>query len=291
MIKGLRTKKDFETMFPLHELDGIGDRWLTRWRSSQALRYIKYLDLLARYLIPSSKKRYLDIGCAQSTFIVKINDRFPNFSLVGTDISDNVIEWNKKQYPENEYYQSSLPQVDFLPNSFDVVSALEVIYYLEPILQIEAFKNIAKVLCPKGLFLLSGVLDGGKQYWDDAWICNNISCFFNIIAVEYHYAHLYSNIERPLLSLSRRLQNIITKKGHKNSDKYTRMSTFGNLRYSLYNYCQHNEVIKKLLSLNLKVLHWVLSWNWLPVICFQMNKLVYPEKGKSRIIILARKKD
>lgn len=55
-----------------------------------------------------SSERTLDLGCGLATLKTKFTD------YVGVDVSEFVIERNKKKYPDTEFYHSSLDNLGFL---------------------------------------------------------------------------------------------------------------------------------------------------------------------------------
>jgi len=293
MVKGLKTKEDFENMFPPDELDEIGDRWLIRWRGSQKLRYRICLNILRQALANSNKVlRVLDIGCGQSDFLLRLREMYPGHEYHGTDISENVVAWNRRNYPFIKYQQIALPEIGFRPSTFDLICALEVLYYLEVPQQKVALGNIVEALKPGGYLLLSGPLDGGKQYYAEDRIIQAVGRVMSIERVEYNYARLYTYLEMfPLraLSLLRRIGELLSLPNADFEQWAARRRGWiiGTVRIA------RQRGTKRVVSLVTAALIWllktVLGWEWLPRLCFVLTKIALGNAGRTQIIILARK--
>lgn len=204
-VPGLNKQADFESMFDPQSLDQTGDRWGHRWRGSQHFR----LDLTLSVILPllkrpaadpvitdnSSTPEWLDVGCGLSEFLNRVQQVAPFFERFGTDISANAVRWNQAQFPDNHYQQSALPESGFPGKQFDVISALEVLYYLPTTEQQSALDTLFARLRPGGLLLISGGLDQGQRYWREDWIIDAVQRRGHILAREYHYAKLFSRLE------------------------------------------------------------------------------------------------
>lgn len=292
MVKGLVTKQDFENMFPPDELDEMGDRWLIRLRGSQVLRYSISLKILQEAIVATSGLKFLDIGCGQSYFLLKIRELFPGCKYYGVDISENVTRWNKNKYPFIEYKCSALPEVGYPPGSFDIICALEVLYYLDEGNRCTALRNIAEALKPNGLLLVSGVLDGGRQYFAEDRILQAVRELLSIERIEYNYARLYTILEKYLLEtfwLLRKTGELLTLPDVNFEQWIVERNTW-KTRAALF---ARRKVIRQVIRLAINTLVWllkkVLGWEWLPRLCFVLTKRTMGNKGKSHIIILARK--
>ncbi len=289
---GLLTKEHFEGMFKTVDLDEFGDGWFIKWRSSQFLRYELYLKMFSFFIHEHDKWQYLEIGCAQCIFLKMLVSKFPSIVSTGTDISQAVIDWNKKNNPDHIFKQCALPTVDFSPCIFDLVSAFEVIYYLSREDQIKSIKNISRVLRPGGYFLVSGGLDGGENYWDEEWICQVISREFEIVKIDYHYAGLYSFFEGYLLSLLRNCIEV-EKISQMSSDYFKRWKidkSFKRKRLArLIRLPVMDFFSKGIAHLIICIIKFCLGIKIIPSLCFDLNKFLFPIKGRSRIVILARK--
>lgn len=291
-VPGLNAKVDFERMFPPDKLDKCGDVWGHRWRGSQKLRLANYLKMLENILDPKERLIVLDIGCGQSDWLLKMRQSYNNFEYHGTDISENAIHWNKIKHPSIHYRQETLPDVGFPPEKFDLISALEVVIYLERPQQILALQNMARALKPGGYLLVSGPLDGGVRYFAEEWIVNEVAKLLSIKRIEYNYTRIYTWLERyPLrvISIMQTLENVIF---------------IPDLEFNIWAASKKEYVMGTLLLIRLpfirdmakitfisliSLLQRILGWEWLPRLCFGLAKRAMGDNGKSRIILLACK--
>ena len=294
MIEGKETKLDFERMFPIGELSGFGDGWFIQWRASQALRYEIYLAIMSLAIADTCPKEYLEIGCAQSNLLSKVRETFPSFRATGTDLSDNVIQWNTLKFPDVTYKQCALPDVGYDPDGFDVISAFEVIYYLDPGKQIDALKNIFLALKSGGTFFLSGGLDDGNRYWKEEWICQAVSQLFEIVRIEYQYAGCYARMEAPMLRLlthSREVLRILDMSEEELSEHTHHRSATGRKWMRVIRVGIFQGIWQRLALAAITIAKYMLGWRWLPKLCSQATRLLFPRSGRSHIILVARKPD
>lgn len=291
-VPGLRSKDDFERMFDFSELGVWGDRWGHKWRGSQKLRYRIYINILQEVFEKSKRLKVLDIGCGQSDFLFRLQEMYPGFAYYGTDISDNVIAWNRENYPFIRYKQIALPEIGYPPSTFDLICATEVLYYLEVLQQKVALDNIVEALKPGAYLLLSGPHDGGRCYFAEDQILHAVGEILSIDRVEYNYARLYTYLERyPLraLHLLCRMDKLLSL-----SDTDFEQRVAGRhgwiIRAVIF---ARRRGIRQVIRFGANALIWltkkVLGWEWLPELCFVLTKLTMGNKGKSHIIILARK--
>ncbi len=76
-------------------------------------------------LIPKNTKSLLDLGCGNGIFLNKLKEVNNIPKLVGVDRSNNALE-----YVKTEKYNKDITDTGFDDNSFDCVSALEIIEHL-----------------------------------------------------------------------------------------------------------------------------------------------------------------
>jgi 2-polyprenyl-3-methyl-5-hydroxy-6-metoxy-1,4-benzoquinol methylase len=118
----------------------------------------------------------------------------PEARISGCDISENAVRYAKRHYPVFNVFVNALPELNTNKSSYDLISALEVINYLDENSRTQAFKEISKKLAPGGYFLFSGTLDGGVRYFDDRKVIAQIGESLEIVATQY--LHL-SRITQP----------------------------------------------------------------------------------------------
>lgn len=294
MVEGLTTKEAFENMFPAHQLDTIGDQWLIKWRGSQTIRYSLCLEIVKHaFLKDHEQGTILDIGCAQSNFLARMLRNYPCMKFYGTDISDNAIRWNQANFPDIQYKTCALPDIGFRQTLFDFISALEVIYYLDEERQLLSLQNIAAALKPGGYLLISGVLDNGKSYFSEKWIVQAVESVLKIEQITFNYARYYTHLERSFLE-GYRILNAACRLLELTASEFRQRSLEKNawrwhcikiLRFPLLKPLGRVTLLE-----TARFFRALLGWTWLPLVCFSITKRILKDKGKSHIIILARKR-
>lgn len=98
--------------------------------------------------------KFIDFGCGVGIPGKTILETRKDCEVWGTDISDDVIENNKKRDPDIKYFQGYVGYQDFLPNDyFDVVFAGEIIEHLDE--PIKLFEEAYRVLKKGGKLIIS----------------------------------------------------------------------------------------------------------------------------------------
>ena len=197
-------KKWFELQF-----EGGVDKWGHGWKGSQKYRFDLCFNMIKQSLI--DKKNVLDIGCALGDFTNRIYEANTDSYVHGIDISENAIKTVKKLYPEIHFEVNKLPNIrTFRDGSFDLITALEIIGYLDNEDVLKSFKKIHKLLKDDGLFLFSGKFD----YFDENDIVNCIiDSGFEIVNIRYYHCRLYKKIESGLMKRGR-IAHIILRNKH-----------------------------------------------------------------------------
>lgn len=98
--------------------------------------------------------KFLDIGCGVAVPARIIKERKTKAEIWGVDISDEIIERNKKDIPDGHWYQGCAGGVEDIPiNYFDVVFAGELIEHLDN--PLELFRDAHKLLRKGGKFIIT----------------------------------------------------------------------------------------------------------------------------------------
>lgn len=133
---------------------GLGlayNRWMYRVRGRAFDRVVKRLD------ISLTDARILDIGSG-SGYYVDNWIAHGAIHVVGSDFTDASIAGLRKRFPSLSILQLdiSAPSIDVQPESFDIVSAMDVLFHItDDDAYRRALVNIQRVLRPGGLFLFS----------------------------------------------------------------------------------------------------------------------------------------
>lgn len=104
----------------------------------------KFYDKIISRGLCTSGQRVLDLGTG--TGVLPRNMYRYDAKWVGTDISENQIEQARRlsKGMDIEYHVASAETIDFLPSSFDVVTACQCFWYFEPTVLIPKLLKIMK---------------------------------------------------------------------------------------------------------------------------------------------------
>jgi len=72
----------------------------------------------------------LDVGCAQPYLLEDLRQARPDLELAGCDISETVIEANRRQFPGAEFFVMDLCTGGDIGKQFDLVTCSEVLEHL-----------------------------------------------------------------------------------------------------------------------------------------------------------------
>lgn len=129
------------------------EKWATKMRSGKNLAH-EYLEKPAMYgkLPDLTGLDVLCIGCGTGEECEHLKSLGAR-RVVGIDISEGLIEYAKKSYPELEFHVMDMEHIDFPQESFDFVYSSLVMHY------VDSWKvpldSISKVVKKQGNFLFS----------------------------------------------------------------------------------------------------------------------------------------
>jgi ubiquinone/menaquinone biosynthesis C-methylase UbiE len=142
-----------------------------RWRTAE-----NSAGFLLPHLAPGMS--LLDVGCGPGNITADLADRLVKGSVVGIDLSDEVIRLARSQYanesqPNLSFEVADVYDLDFSENSFDVVYAHQVLQHLSK--PVEALREMRRVLRPGGTLAVRDA-DYGTFAWSpdepllDRWL-------------------------------------------------------------------------------------------------------------------------
>ncbi len=104
--------------------DMAWDEWqdMIKYSPAPRLRREKVLSWLQNLPINT----LLDVGCGNAEFIALVHNSFPKLQLVGTDISEKIIESNRMHFPKMSFLTLDIND-DTLSEKFDAVVCMEVV--------------------------------------------------------------------------------------------------------------------------------------------------------------------
>ncbi len=235
----------------------------------------------------------LDIGCGTANFTIRQVGKCKK--IIGIDFSEYVINSNNERYKDFkdniEFNWGKLPKLEYESNKFNVILALEVLYYLERNDQVKAIGEIYRCLKNGGHLIISTVVDKKLRHsFTIEEIRNLLEPNFDIILIDYTYRTLFRRLEQSL--------DIF--------DKLCNASINPSFRHDILEKVD-DVVLKKILAfiiLSKKLSHvyyFLLKWSHLlkpkisyswkfMIFCDKLTKSLLGEKGITRAIILAKGK-
>ncbi|MBZ9635356.1 class I SAM-dependent methyltransferase [Clostridium sp. FP1] len=105
-----------------------------------------------------NKDVILDIGCGGGRTINRMASIATEGKIFGIDYSLDCVKWSKDYNTQLvktnrvEIFHASVEKIPFENNKFDVISAVETIYFWPNL--IESFKEVKRILKPSGKFII-----------------------------------------------------------------------------------------------------------------------------------------
>jgi len=136
-------KREYETLYEMEDIHWwyLGHRRL-------------YASLLDRYCPRAARGRVLDAGCGTGGFTQWLRDRYRPERMVGIDVSETALS----RCGERGLTELLCCPVEYIPfpdASFDLVLSLNVLYHREVADDLEALREMRRVLAPGGYLLLN----------------------------------------------------------------------------------------------------------------------------------------
>lgn len=92
--------------------------------------YLLSLSFVPNWLLGSSSKTFLDVGCGQGLPMRLIKLRYKNINSVGVDLFKPYIDFCKKKKIYDKYLLCDIRKLPFKNKTFDVVMSYQVIEHL-----------------------------------------------------------------------------------------------------------------------------------------------------------------
>jgi ubiquinone/menaquinone biosynthesis C-methylase UbiE len=109
---------------------------------------------MVRALTLNGNEKLLDLGCGSGNLLAEIKTRKPSTDLVGVDIDSNIlnIAGKKKILRDVDFIESSITELPFANETFDVAVSSLVFHHLSCDQKKEALNEIFRVLKSGGVF-------------------------------------------------------------------------------------------------------------------------------------------
>lgn len=106
---------------------------------------------------------FLDLGCGTARdydIATKAGMKY-----TGADLSENMLRSARKEHPEGKFFQMDVTNLDFEPETFDIVWACAILLHLMPDDLEKALAEISRVLKQNGVLwvALEKLLEGEKK--------------------------------------------------------------------------------------------------------------------------------
>lgn len=142
----------------------------------------KELKRFAEYIKSNNGREVLELGCGsgvQTKLLLSLG-----LSVVGIDISPNMISEAKKRAPKGDYLVGDIATVGFAKDSFDGVYARASLLHIPKKLIPKVLKSINKMLRPDGYFYLAIKEGEGEGEIEDVRHGVNVKRFFSFFVKE-----------------------------------------------------------------------------------------------------------
>lgn len=111
--------------------------------------------------------KFLDIGCGVGLMTKLVKSKYPDCDVYGVDISQQVIEDNRKESPDISYAQGVVGKLYYSNNFFDVIFSGETIEHLDD--PKVFFKEAHQFLKPGGKLIITTPLMDNIQSPEHTW--------------------------------------------------------------------------------------------------------------------------
>lgn len=184
-----------------------GDAWGHRWRASQRLRHDRTLEIVRR-LQSEGGLDVLDVGCGLGEFSAAMAAVHSTNRVVGVELSEAAVNLARETNAGVDFRVGALPDLPVPDAAFDLVTALEVLYYLDGADRRAAVRELRRVLRPGGHLAFSSALDDGRRYFTESGAVALLEPAFVVEEVRTLHGRLYGVLERPFLKLRTKLRRV-----------------------------------------------------------------------------------
>ena len=156
-----------DSPYAYREMGGLRSR-LSELKFSAA--YWVWHRMIRRYArAPLSDLSILEVGCGAGNFVQCLRGWYPGSQLTAIDLDESVVSPCSHRHPDVDFARTSSEQLPFAAESFDVISALQVIEHF-PCPE-DFLAESARVLRTGGVILLATPNTEGlaARWLGDAW--------------------------------------------------------------------------------------------------------------------------
>ena len=144
-----------------------GDPWGLDWRPTQKYRYAHMFGALQSALgVVRSPLAIVDVGCATGGFtamMAGLNGDANGGLVVGVDIAESAIKRAAARFPNAKFECMALDEcATKYAGVADVVTCMEVLYYLPAEQRGQAMRQLKSMLKPGGTLLVSSMVSSAR---------------------------------------------------------------------------------------------------------------------------------
>ncbi len=117
----------------------------------------------------------VDLGCGTARFLSFVKDNYPRLRLCALDLSPYYLGEARKalaSWPAVEFIQGKAEATPLASGAADIVTALYLFHELPPKIRAQTAREIARLLKPKGTFILLDSLQTGDRAAFDELLAN-----------------------------------------------------------------------------------------------------------------------
>lgn len=148
----IQRRQQEQYAFPYHHISYVDERGqgsrvrILNW----GFEYLLYNERLAELVHSLKPRSVLDVGCGDGYFLGQVDERIP--LRVGVDINERALSFARAFYPSVDYRNSDVADV---AETFDVVSAIEVLEHIPEETLPSFLRAMADRLAPGGSMIIS----------------------------------------------------------------------------------------------------------------------------------------
>lgn len=171
------------------------DPWGLTWRPSQQLRYQKVLSTLDALEQPFAD--VMDVGCATGDFTYLLSKHVRGLqTILGVDFVEDAVERASRRFPPLTFSTESLLAIgNKYPESFDLITCLEILYYVAESQQLEALRSLRRALRPGGYVVFSSMVSP-PPYFSPGRLLDLVGCQFEVVRSEVLHLRMISLFEK-----------------------------------------------------------------------------------------------
>ena len=94
----------------------------------------------------------LDLGCGPGMYLQDFTD---GYGIHGVDISQHMIDFAQREYPDGTFFTGNLVEVDFGARQFDIITSHGMLEFITRSDVPKMFRKVHQLLKPGGIFLMS----------------------------------------------------------------------------------------------------------------------------------------